>query len=133
MFSYEPLHMTEQKQVDILEPTYSSCVRIRDIALRTCQKRWTEGWQERVRDIHARGTTRWWYILLYSIYLEGYCNAKWLSGRTINFIVRDFLKEWTRCFMFKFFGRCKHGITWHVRKPFWVTIVSCEVFKCHTE
>ena len=36
-------HKAEQKQGDQLEPTYSSSVRIRDVALRTCQKRWTIG------------------------------------------------------------------------------------------
>ena len=36
-------HMTEQNQGDQLEPTYSSSVRIRDVALRTCQKQWTIG------------------------------------------------------------------------------------------
>ena len=35
--------MTEQKQGDQLEPTYSSSMRIQYIALRTCQKRWTIG------------------------------------------------------------------------------------------
>ena len=43
MFSYGPLHMAEQKQDDQHEPTYSSSVRIRDIVLRTYQKRWTIG------------------------------------------------------------------------------------------
>ena len=37
------LHMDEQKQVDQLEPTYSSSVPIRDVALRTCRKEWTVG------------------------------------------------------------------------------------------
>ena len=41
MYSYGPLHMAEQKQGDQLEPTYSSSVRIRVVALRTSQKRWT--------------------------------------------------------------------------------------------
>ena len=36
-------HMAELKQGDKLEPTYSSSVRIRDIALRTCQKWWKIG------------------------------------------------------------------------------------------
>ena len=36
-------HMTEQKQDDQLEHTYSSSVRIRDVALKTCQRRWTIG------------------------------------------------------------------------------------------
>ena len=43
MYSYEPPHMAEQKQDDQLEHTYSSYVRIRDVALKTCQTRWTIG------------------------------------------------------------------------------------------
>ena len=43
MFSYKPPYMAEQKQGDQLEPTYSSSVRIEDVALRTCQKRWPRG------------------------------------------------------------------------------------------
>ena len=43
MFSYGPPHMAMQKQGDQLEPTYSSSVRIQDVALRTCQKRCTIG------------------------------------------------------------------------------------------
>ena len=40
IFSYGPHHMAEQKQSDQLEPTHTSSVRIWDVALRTCQKRW---------------------------------------------------------------------------------------------
>ena len=36
-------HMGEQKQDDQLEHTYSSSVRIRDVALKTCQRQWTIG------------------------------------------------------------------------------------------
>ena len=43
MYSYEPSHMAKQKQDDQLEHTYSSYVRIRDVALKTCQRRWTIG------------------------------------------------------------------------------------------
>ena len=43
MYSNEPPHMAEQKQDDQLEHTYSSYVRIRDIALKICQRRWTIG------------------------------------------------------------------------------------------
>ena len=43
MFTYGPPHMAEQKQDNQLEPTYSSSVRIRGVALRTYQKRWTIG------------------------------------------------------------------------------------------
>ena len=39
MYSYGPLHMVEQKQDDQLEHTYSSYVRIWDVALKTCQRR----------------------------------------------------------------------------------------------
>ena len=41
MYSYGLPHIAEQKQDDQLEHTYSSDVRIRDVALRTCQRRWT--------------------------------------------------------------------------------------------
>ena len=43
MYSYGPPHMDEQKQDDQLEHTYSSYVRIRDVALKTCQRQWTIG------------------------------------------------------------------------------------------
>ena len=43
MYSYGPPDMAKQKQDDQLEHTYSSYVRIRDVALRTCQRRWTIG------------------------------------------------------------------------------------------
>ena len=43
MYSYAPLHMAEQKQDDQLQHTYSSYVRIRDVALKTCQRLWTIG------------------------------------------------------------------------------------------
>ena len=36
-------HMAEQKQDDQLDHTYSSYVRIRDVALKTCRRRWTIG------------------------------------------------------------------------------------------
>ena len=54
------LHMAEQKQDGQFELTYSSFVRIRDVDLKTCQKRGTigrSGERERVRYILAGGTT----------------------------------------------------------------------------
>ena len=42
-YSYGPPHMAKQKQDDQFEHTYSSYVRIRDVALKTCQRRWTIG------------------------------------------------------------------------------------------
>ena len=43
MYSYGPPHMAVQKQDDQHEHTISSCVRIRDVVLRTCLGRWTIG------------------------------------------------------------------------------------------
>ena len=43
MYSYGAPHMAKQKQDEQLEHTYSSYVRIRDVALKTCQKRWMIG------------------------------------------------------------------------------------------
>ena len=43
MYSYGPPNMAKQKQDDQLEHTYSSYVRIRDVALKTCQRRWMIG------------------------------------------------------------------------------------------
>ena len=43
MYAYGPAHMAEQKQDDQLEYTYSSSVSIRDVTLKTCQRRWTIG------------------------------------------------------------------------------------------
>ena len=43
MYSNGPPHMAKQKQDDQLEHTYSSYVRIRDVALKTCQMRWIIG------------------------------------------------------------------------------------------
>ena len=43
MYTYGPPHMAKQKQDDQLEHTYSSYVRILDVALKTCQKWWMIG------------------------------------------------------------------------------------------
>ena len=43
MYSCEPLRMDEQRHEVQLEPTYSSSVPIRDVALRICRKQWTIG------------------------------------------------------------------------------------------
>ena len=42
-YSNGPPHMAKQKQDDQLEHTYSIYVRIRDVALKTCQRRWMIG------------------------------------------------------------------------------------------
>ena len=43
MYSYGPPYMVEQKQDDQLKHTYSSYVRIQDVVLKTCRRRWTIG------------------------------------------------------------------------------------------
>ena len=63
MYSYEPLHMAMQKQGGQLEPTYSSSVRIQGCSPGDLLEAMNDGeeWRERVRDIRADGTTRWWW------------------------------------------------------------------------
>ena len=43
MYSYGPPHMAGQKYEDQLEHTFSIYMMIRDVALKTCQRRWTIG------------------------------------------------------------------------------------------
>ena len=43
MYSYGPPYMAGQKQDDQHEHIFSSYVRIRDVALKTCQRRWMIG------------------------------------------------------------------------------------------
>ena len=59
MYSYGPPHMAGQKQDNQLEHTFSSYVRIRDVALKTSQRRWTIG-KSGEMDNRACGT-KWWH------------------------------------------------------------------------
>ena len=59
MFSYGPPHMAGKKQGDQLEPTYSSSLRIRDVALTTCQKRWTIGRRDEIGSGISMLVARW--------------------------------------------------------------------------
>ena len=43
MYSYGPPHMAVQKQDDQHEHTFSNYVRIQDVVLKTCLRRWTIG------------------------------------------------------------------------------------------
>ena len=43
MYSNRTPHMAKQRQDDQLEHKYSSSVRIRDVALKTCQRLWMIG------------------------------------------------------------------------------------------
>ena len=57
----ELISVDEQRQDDLVEPTYSSSVPIRDVALKTCRKQWKIGRAGEVRDIRADGVTWWWW------------------------------------------------------------------------
>ena len=70
MYSYGLPHMAKQKQDDQLKLIYSSYVRIRDVALKTCQKRWMIGRSgERGSGISVLAAWLddewWWYIIYY--------------------------------------------------------------------
>ena len=56
-------HIWPGKNIQQLEHTYSSYVRIRDVALKTLPEAMNarEKWRERVSDIRASGTTWWWW------------------------------------------------------------------------
>ena len=47
MCSWWPVHMDEQRQNDLLEPTSSSSMPIQDVVLNTCRKQWTKEKGER--------------------------------------------------------------------------------------
>ena len=73
MYSYGPPHMAKQKQDDQLENTYSSYLRIRDVALNTCQKRWMIG-RSRERGSGISVLAEWHddddlYIVLNKLYI----------------------------------------------------------------
>ena len=69
IYSYGPSHMAKQKQDVQLEHTYSSYLRIRDVALRTCQKRLMIG--VTFRPLVKQTTTRNLYITIYIYFLDG--------------------------------------------------------------
>ena len=93
MYSYGPPHMAEQKQDDQLEHTYSSSLRIRDVALQTCQRRWTIGrCGERVSGISvlaARHDDDDWYVSL-SIQLNISHLFRLLNDQTVLFLKIQF-------------------------------------------
>ena len=95
MYSNGPPHMADQEQDDQLEHTYSSSVRIRDVAMKTCQRRWMIGksGEISVRDIRARGTTRWWwYIYIYILKFPDVV-PRGFKDKFINFIQSTFINE----------------------------------------
>ena len=63
MYFDGPPHIAEQKQDGQFEHTYSSSVRIRDVALEDLSGAMNdrEEWREMVRDIRAGSTTWWWW------------------------------------------------------------------------
>ena len=69
LYSYGPPHMAVQKQDDQHEHTFSSYVRVRDVALKTCLGRWTIGRSgERgsgISVLSARHDDDFYFILLF--------------------------------------------------------------------
>ena len=88
-----PPHMAKQKQDEQLEHTYTSYVRIREVALKTCQRRWMIGRSgERVSGISV--LTAWHddddddgyiYIYIYTPLLGLSSLSEWSNRVTIFF------------------------------------------------
>ena len=92
MYSYGPPHKAEQKQNGQLEHTYCSSVRIRDVALKSYQKRWTIGRSgERGSGISMLAARHdiyiYIYIYIYIVYIleTSYCLHKF-GLRPWNFL-----------------------------------------------
>ena len=63
---WTPTYGRQQKLDDQLEHTYSSSVTIRDVALKTCQRRWTIGRSgERVSGISMLAARHYYYHYYY--------------------------------------------------------------------
>ena len=70
MYSCGPLHMDEQRQNDQVQPTYSSSVPIRDLALKTCRKRWMiERVGKRGSGISVLMVQWWWWWWWFRIWI----------------------------------------------------------------
>ena len=105
MISYGPPHVAEQKQDGPLEHTYSSYVRIRDVALNTCQKRWTIGRSDErgsgISVLAARHETDDDVIHIYILdcvlanfrFLKASCNYVFQTSNVLNAIGNDLIKE----------------------------------------
>ena len=86
--------MAEQGQDDQLEHTYSSHVRIRDVALRTCQRRWTTGRSgergSRIPVLAARHDDYIYiYIYIYICVCVCVCVCDWKKVLTILISVKS--------------------------------------------
>ena len=100
MYSYGPPHMAKQKQDDQLEHTYSSYVRIRDVALKTSQKGWMIGrsgeWGSGISLLAARHDDDeivGWFnvILVLDIWLYYIIDGFWYIICSSRDLWRDFL------------------------------------------
>ena len=79
MYSYGPPHMAEQKLDDHPEHTFSSYVRIRDVALKTCLRQWTIGRSgERVSGISMLATRHYYYYYYHQIELLMLDESTWI-------------------------------------------------------
>ena len=86
MYSYGPPHIAKQKQDDQLEHTYSSYVRIWDVALKTCQKRWMIGRSgERGSGVSVL-TERHYYYYYYYYYPYEFFTSALADGFSLEFV-----------------------------------------------
>ena len=114
MYSYGPQHMAEQKQDVQLEHTYSSYVRIRDVALKTCQRRRTIGRSG------EKGSGISVLVARHDIYIYGCVCVCWESlgvsdqhDNIVSFYVHfrtNTLREGHEPFYFNLYGLCSTKI-----------------------
>ena len=137
--------MAEQKQNDQLEHTYSSSVRIRDVALRTCQRRWMKGKSgERGSGISVMAARHDIYIYIYiyisvatlvhqwhfvSDFLMIYymCNCNIIKDCVLFLVMNG---ELVKKFKFDFLSasslwKCQPGGPW----VYWTSVLSTKVMK----
>ena len=123
MYSYGPPHTAGQKQDDQLEHTFSSYVRIRDVLLKTYQRRWTIGRSgERGSGISvlARHLNE-----LRSFFHTLKCFHLFLSNTNNSIYYESFV-----CTQFNFFKYCCESVT--IQVNMWSYVVSVPNEKCIT-
>ena len=139
MYSYGSLHTAAQKQDDQHERTFSSCVRIQDVVLKTCLGRWTIGRSgERgsgISVLPARyddddTNTLIIKTLLCATYLVIIYLSDWLiltlSSSVGLFYAKQFGNRIPCTFVFTFF------INWFLRifciRSYWIRIISKPIY-----
>ena len=82
-------HMAEQKQDNQLKHTYSSSVRIRDVALKTCQRRWKIGRSGE----RGSGISMLWYdmmMMMMTWFVNEYFEGDYFLTNQSSFVCAQF-------------------------------------------